>query len=35
LSLTDCVSFAVIRRLGLRKVFCFDRHFQEQGIEIV
>lgn len=35
LSLTDCVSFFIIRRLGLRKVFCFDKHFQEQGFEIV
>jgi len=35
LSLTDCVSFSIIRRLGLRKVFCFDKHFMEQGFEMV
>ena len=35
LSLTDCVSFSIIRRLGLRKVFCFDKHFQEHGFEAV
>lgn len=35
LSLTDCVSFSIMRRLGLRKVFCFDKHFQEQGFEMV
>jgi predicted nucleic acid-binding protein len=34
LSLTDCVSFSIMRRLGLRKVFCFDKHFQEQGFEM-
>ncbi len=31
LSLVDCVSFAVMREAGLREVFCFDRHFAEQG----
>ncbi len=31
LSLVDCVSFVVMRRLGLQKVFTFDRHFREQG----
>lgn len=33
LSLVDCVSFEVMRRLGLRCVFCFDPHFEEQGFE--
>jgi predicted nucleic acid-binding protein len=31
LSLVDCVSFAVMRRRGLRAAFAFDRHFDEQG----
>lgn len=31
LSLVDCASFAVMRSLGLRKVFAFDGHFSEQG----
>lgn len=31
LSLVDCVSFEIMRRLGLREVFAFDRHFIEQG----
>ncbi len=30
LSLVDCVSFAVLRDLGLRDVFVFDEHFAEQ-----
>lgn len=33
LSLVDCVSFDVMRSLGIRSVFCFDRHFKEQGFE--
>lgn len=31
LSLVDCASFEVIRRLGLTQVFCFDPHFSDQG----
>lgn len=31
LSLVDCASFEIMRRLGLRTVFAFDRHFAEQG----
>jgi predicted nucleic acid-binding protein len=31
LSLVDCVSFEVCRRLGVDGVFAFDRHFKDQG----
>lgn len=34
LSLVDCSSFAVMRRLRLRKAFSFDAHFEEQGFRI-
>ena len=35
LSLVDCVSFATIRRAGLMTVFAFDRHFDEQGFDVL
>jgi predicted nucleic acid-binding protein len=35
LSLVDCASFDVMRRLGIRTVFAFDQHFAEQGFECV
>ncbi len=35
LSLVDCVSFEVMRRLRLSDVFCFDPHFAEQGFRVV
>ncbi len=31
LSLVDCSSFDLMRRLGLDSVFAFDRHFSEMG----
>lgn len=34
LSLVDCVSFEVMHRTGVRKVFAFDRHFKDYGYEI-
>lgn len=35
LSLVDCVSFDVMHRYALRRVFAFDPHFAEQGFECV
>ena len=31
LSLVDCISFEVMRRLGIQSAFAFDKHFHEQG----
>jgi len=33
LSLVDCVSFAMMRRRGIRRYLAIDRHFAEQGFE--
>lgn len=35
LSFVDCVSFVTMRHYKVEKVFVFDRHFEEQGFEIV
>jgi uncharacterized protein len=35
LSLVDCVSFMVMRQQRVEKVFCFDRHFRDQGFEMI
>jgi predicted nucleic acid-binding protein len=32
-NIVDCVSFAVMRKLGIKKAFTFDRHFSDQGFE--
>ena len=31
LSLVDCISFEIMRRLGIKTAFTFDRYFEEQG----
>jgi predicted nucleic acid-binding protein len=33
-SFTDCVSFVLMRRAGLREVFGFDRHFTAAGFRL-
>lgn len=35
LSLVDCTSFEVMRRLGLRRALCLDEGFRDQGFELV
>lgn len=35
LSLVDCSSFQLMRRLGIQGAFAIDRHFAEQGIELL
>lgn len=30
-SLTDCISFIVMRQLGINTAFAFDRHFEQAG----
>lgn len=30
-SLTDCVSFVVMRERGITSAFAFDRHFEQEG----
>jgi uncharacterized protein len=35
LSLVDCVSFEVMRSLGVKTVFAFDSHFREQGCAVI
>lgn len=35
LSLVDCTSFEIMRRLGVERAFAFDRHFRDQGFSLV
>lgn len=35
LSLVDCVSFEIMRTLGIKTVFAFDPHFTEQGFKCI
>ena len=35
LSFTDCASFAVMKRLKIKRVATFDQHFSKAGFEIV
>ncbi|MEA3351648.1 MAG: PIN domain-containing protein [Chloroflexota bacterium] len=35
LSLVDLTAFATMRRLGIRKAFTFDKHFAEQGFDVI
>jgi predicted nucleic acid-binding protein len=34
-SFVDCVSFAVMQRLGIREAFAFDDHFRQMGTLLV
>jgi predicted nucleic acid-binding protein len=34
-SAVDCVSFAIMKRYGIRKAFTFDDHFRGVGFEIL
>lgn len=34
-SFVDCVSFALMRHYNVEKVFGFDRHFRDQGFQIM
>lgn len=35
LSLVDCASFEVMRENGIRRAFTLDRHFSEQGFDLI
>lgn len=35
LSFTDCVSFVVMKRMEIKMVFSFDRHFARAGFKLV
>jgi len=35
MSLTDCLSFATMRKYGLRTAFTFDAHFRQFGLRII
>ena len=35
LSLVDCVSFSVMRSLNVLRAFSYDKHFAEQGFQVL
>ncbi len=35
ISFTDCISFAIMERLNIQKVFGFDRHFRFSGFDLL
>jgi predicted nucleic acid-binding protein len=35
ISFTDCISFAIMRRLKIRTAFTFDRHFRLAGFHVI
>jgi predicted nucleic acid-binding protein len=35
LSLVDCISFEVMRRMGIKTAFAYDHHFVEQGFDCI
>jgi uncharacterized protein len=35
LSFVDCIGFVTMRHFSIKKVFGFDRHFIEQGFEVL
>ena len=34
-SYTDATSFAIMERLGIRRAFSFDRHFEQYGFAVI
>lgn len=34
-NIVDCMSFAVMRKLGIKDAFTLDRHFADQGFTII
>lgn len=35
LSFTDCVTYVVMKELGIKDIFAFDRHFSQLGFRVV
>jgi hypothetical protein len=35
ISFTDCLSFVIMEKLSINRVFTFDRHFQYAGFDII
>lgn len=34
-SLTDCISFVLMARMGITTALCFDRHFAQAGLAVL